>query len=257
MRTNKSQSVHHKHFNSEQFPQCSINGTIRTDTSCNISSHNELTDTGSYIFSSCIWNACSATNGGAIYVSKSDIELTLNNCQFLSCIATSNGSGIYAQPASVVHVYHSLFSNCKAKGNGGNDGGGGMWISEVSVEVLITCTSFLSCTAKYDGGGVNMWNSNSTNGNPDTFQDCMFINCTGISNNLISSDMYCHEGGGILLWNNEYNVGIINTLLSSCTNQYGGGIRITISTDPPSEFIRFFFFHKGVSHMVCPLTHLS
>ena len=202
---------------------------------CNISSRNELTDKGSYIFISCEWTGCSGTNGGAIYVSKSDIELTVLNCKFLSCIASHNGSGIYAQPANVVHVHHSLFFNCESKGSSGNEGGGGMWLEKVSTEVIILSTDFISCNAHDDGGGVNMWSSNSTNGNTDTFQDCRFINCKGTAS----------EGGGILAWDNTYNVGITSTLFSKCSSHQGGGFKMTLNSHPPPEFITFCFFTQN------------
>ena len=222
-----------QYFNNKVQATCSINGTMHSDDQCNISQHNELDKTGTYIFTSCEWNECTGLNGAAIYVASSNVDLEVNQCLFLSCIASTNGSGIYAHFVSVVHVRSSLFYNCETQGTNSNDGGGGLWLDNISTELLVICTDFVGCTSHYDGAGVNMWDCNSTNGNTYTFQDCRFIQCSGGD-----------EGGGILSWGNTYNTGISGTLFCGCSSTYGSAVEISL-VQPLTAVIPFCLFYDN------------
>ena len=219
-----------QYYNDGNQPTCSINGTIYIDDSCNTSQYNELDKTGTYIFTSCEWNECTGLNGAAIYIATSDVDLEVSNCKFISCVASKNGSGIYAHFVSVVHVRSSLFYNCETQGTNSNDGGGGIWVFDIPTEVLIIATDFIGCLAMRDGAGVNLWNSNSTNGNAYSFQACRFIQCIG-----------CDEGGGISAWDNKYNVCVHSTLFCECSGRYGGAFAMSLM-QPLTEVIPFCFF---------------
>ena len=207
-------------------PTCTINGTAATTPDCNTSLNNFFDDTSLYVFTSCVWSACAGDFGTAICVCNPDIELTVNDCQFVSCEASSvNGSGIYAQSANIVHVQNSLFYDCKVlSGSNGEEGGGGIYLNSISTETLITTSDFIKCVVKYDGGGVNIWSSNSTNGNDKTFQKCRFIKCHG-------DNEYYSEGGGIMAYDNNYYIGITNCLFCECKNCFGGAVRISVPQD--------------------------
>ena len=196
--------------------------------------HLELSSSAT--FTSCEWKKCEAEDGGALYASISGINLRINHCRFLSCEASAgNGSGIYAQSARMVYVNSSFFYDCNApSGVNWDDGGGGIYLISISTEALITSSVFLSCVVQYDGGGVNIWNSHSLNDNTRTLQNCRIIHCYGTDNGNA-------EGGGFISWDNNYNVGISNTLFSQCSNNIGGAIAMSLS-DPLTLLIIFCFF---------------
>ena len=173
---------------------------------------------------------------------SADILLEVYSCQFLSCKATvNNGSGICARSSSRVHVNRSHFYDCNAlTSHDGSDGGGGIYLSNISTEALITSTHFISCIVKYDGGGVALWYSYSKLNNNKTMQDCVFLNCSG-NNQSVS------EGGGSRIFYNNYNVGISNTLFSQCSNYRGGGLEIELPLTVSTPIITFCLFHVNTA----------
>ena len=188
----------------------------------------------SFVFTSCKWDRCSAQNGGAIYVTTSNYQLEVKRSQFLSCQATGQfGGGIYAQPASLVHVDSSCFYNCQCKGTGGDDGGGGICVHSISTEVILISTDFLSCAVQADAGGVTFRNSHSTLGNEKTFQNCRFISCSGQS-----------DGGAVLAWGNDYNAGFTNIIFHSCSSLVSGAVEATL-LQPVNNVVSFCFFNKN------------
>ena len=216
--------------NSTPYEGCSFTGTNRPILSSSSS------------FTSCLWSKCEAESGGGIYVDSADIQLEVYTCQFLSCKATvNNGSGICARSSSRVHVNRSHFYDCNAlTSHDGSDGGGGIYLSNISTEALITSTHFISCIVKYDGGGVALWYSYSKLNNNNTMQDCVFLNCSG-NNQSVS------EGGGSRIFYNNYNVGISNTLFSQCSNYRGGGLEIELPLTVSTPVISFCLFHVNTA----------
>ena len=216
-----------------EIPTCAINGTTYTDILCNTSTTNTLGNKGAYVFTACEWNRCTAANGGAISTT-SDIEFTLTDCKLLSCSATSrNGGGIYASGASVIHISKSLFSNCQALTNpDANDGGGGICIWSVTTEVSISQTDLINCIATNDGGGVIMRCCSSTRGLDCSFLGCKLISCKGSQS----------EGGGFILWENQYPLVIREIVLKECHNNWGGGLQHYYARTPTSSPVQFSFF---------------
>ena len=147
----------------------------------------------SFVFTSCEWNGCSANLGGAISTSIRSIELEVTKCQFLSCSSSGlYGGAIYAHFSSNIAVKNIFFHNCKSKGKNGNgDGGGAIFLDEISTQILISASDFVHCTANVDGGAVNIWNT-YTNSNSPAIKDCHFVQCT-ITNSQL------HEGVALLL----------------------------------------------------------
>lgn len=223
-----------------EYESCIVTSTSVSTCSDSSASYASIRSVStSTAFISCTWSSCVAGNGGAIYVSTSTIDLELTNCCFSSCEASAhNGGGIYAQPARIVHIDSSQFSECTALyGDGLEDGGGAMWISNISTEIRITATNIISCATKYDAQGVAVWYSNSTQGHKQTFYDCRFVNCKGSKG----------EGGGIIAWDNGYSVGISSTLFSCCSNHDGGAFKMNPSTSSQPPFISFCFFHGNTA----------
>ena len=195
---------------------------------------------GEYSFINCQWQGSThESHGSCIYLVNSSSELSVEKCSFSDCeTKTGCGGAVYGYNINKVHIYDSSFLRCNILSTSNDEyGGGGIYLEYIHTEVLIKSSSFLDSSAPYDAGGVDMWNCDSQLNNQNTFQDFMFIKCKGTLS----------EGGGILAWNNTYNVGITNTLFAECSNIYGGGFKMNLHSSPPSEFILFCFFTRNTA----------
>ena len=194
-----------------------------------------------YSFTNCHWYKCShESNGSCIYLVNTSSTLTVDKCSFIDCEAESGcGGAIYGYNINKVNTSHSSFILCRITYRSHVEhGGGSVYLERISDEIIMTTSSFVDSIVPNDGAGVNMWYCSCTTGNTNIFQDCKFIKCCG-------HDEYHCEGGGIMAWDNDFNVGIINSLFSECLNYHGGGIRMTANSDPPPELIMFCLFHQN------------
>ena len=216
--------------------------TAPTYAGCTFSEMNHLTFSADTTFTSCNFTSLtSSDNGGAISLANSDSTLTVEQCSFTDCTAQNDcGGAVCIYRIRKASIIESLFLHCIATGgNHYGHGGGGIYLEGVGRNILISYSSFLDSSAQYDGGGVVVCSCSCTDGDEKTIQDSRFINCKGTRS----------DGGGIMANQNNYNVGIINTLFSGCSNCIGGGFDMSIPSSYSSPFITFCFFnHNTADH---------
>ena len=196
------------------------------------------TPSGSASFTSCSFTSLSSTtSGGAIYLTQKDASLTIAMCSFTDCKAKKgSGGGIYANPAKEVIILESTFLRCNViSSNNGGEGGGCAYIYSVDQKVQIIYTSFISSSVPYDSGGIHMRSCNAPENTFITFQHCIFIACKGDDS----------DGGGIMAWGNNYNVGISNVLFCECSNKNGGAFVLSVLSSATTPFISFCLFYRN------------
>ena len=201
---------------------------------------------GEYLFTNCDWTELTIDyNGSAISLTNSESTLIVEKCSFTDCIVEADcGGAIYVYGINKATITESSFVHCNILSSDNNEnGGGGIYLELVSDEVLIRLCSFLDNSVPHDGAGVDMWSCSCTTFNTKTFQDCRFIMCKGKAENSFPYNQPFEEGGGILAWENEYNVGISNTLFCECSNYRGGALEISVPLEVLSPFILFCLFH--------------
>ena len=218
-------------------PTCSINGTLSTEPSCNLSQHNELTSKGSYVFTSCIWTGCSAAKGGAIYATHSESTLTVTSCTFNSCESSDDlGGGIYTKDLNIIEITNSKFVSCKnTQQKGPDDGGGAAYLLNTKVSLSIHYSDFINCLTAADGGGLNLFNHSPTS--LDSFESLRFIGCK--STPWGSG----REGGAFQLNGNSFASQFINSLIVDCSANTAGGLWIAPRSLHSGATIRFCLFH--------------
>jgi hypothetical protein len=143
-------------------------------------------------------------HGGAIdiYMYNSRIEYT--DCAFTDCAANGNGGGLYLNGYNTeVSVVDTTFTRCSAK-----TGGGAVHAELQNHNLLLRDTWILSCTAGF-GGGLYLAQSNTD----VTIDNCWFDHCLGT-----------YRGGAINADAFNDNMMVVDTLITSCESQFGGGI---------------------------------
>ena len=214
-----------------------FHSTTRTNTSTHLSP-GRLQLSTSATFTSCVWNGCTSDTGGAIYVTTSAIALSVNSCQFLSCVAKGLGGGIYAQSSHSVCVEETLFHRCRSDASSSDiDGGGGLFFDYISTQILISSSTFCDCSAKTDGAGVDVWHSYFTSANSRIMQDCSFVKC------IIPKSVGC-EGGAIYIWDNNV-LKCSDSLFTLCEGYEGGAYASNCQSGKPNYQLEFCFFHAN------------
>ena len=194
-----------------------------------------------YSFTNCIWNHCHhESSGSCIYLSDSSSYLNIAKSSFTDFTADQGcGGAIYGINIQQVHITESAFLCCNILSSENKDYGGGcIYLECVTHEILILSSSFVESSVPYDGGGIYIYSCSCPTDNSNSIQDCRIINCRGTEDEWT-------DGGGILAWLNDYNVGIQNTLFSRCFNTYGGALYMSAQPPITSPFITFCFFHDN------------
>ena len=76
----------------------------------------------------------------------------------------------------------------------------------------------------------------STLGIDCSFLDCKVISCKGTSG---------QEGGGLILWGNDYSLVMSEMVISDCSNYFGGGLQHSCPGTPTLSPVQFSFFHAN------------
>jgi len=151
-------------------------------------------NSGSYYIATCYFEKCSATEGGALHISKDN---RIENCKFLNCSATDGGGSFSS---------NSYFSNCLFEKCSASQGGG---IFAKKFNTVKDCT-FKECSAHL-GGGIYSSLKN-------TIAKCTFSNCSA------------SNGGGIFC---EGKIGFLNSkiytskFINNRPNNIGGDCEIS------------------------------
>ena len=232
-------TLHHLFTNNSAsvIPTCSINGTVFTEPTCNISQHNDLTSKGAYEFTSCIWTSCSAAKGGAIYATHSESTLTVTSCTFNSCKSSEDlGGGIYTENLQIIEIQNSNFVCCKnTPEKDTNVGGGGAYLQSTKKHLTIQNSDFIKCLTAADGGGLNLFQHSSTS--LDSLDGLRFVGCE--STPWGSG----REGGAFQTTTSLFTLQFKSCLFASCSAKQAGAMWIYVTSAHPSAFVRFCFFH--------------
>ena len=191
----------------------------------------------SFVFISCEWNGCSVNSGGAISTSLHSIELDIEACRFLSCVASIFGGAIYAQSSTSVSINNSLFHSCRSQSNNISHGGGGLFLISIKDKIHVASSTFYSCTSKCDGGAADIQEFFPSENKCYEFYACTFLKC------VISYDYAC-EGGALLLW----NISLLqssNTLFSRNEGWAGGACGTNCVSCAPNYQMYFCLFHMN------------
>ena len=205
--------------------------------------HKDLRQSDSFSF--CSWKNCAAENGGAIYFHDNSGSLTVSDCLFENCNCTSgHGGAIYGCNCGKVSIQRANFMSCTAEGH--CCGGGLLIQSSPSVPNIFEST-FISCSAGEDGGGLYLYQITGTNGVTLPVNNCLFISC--IANGQVTWTVENEaDGGGIIFWENARTLGISNTLFTKCESKNrAGGSFFTINSDHFDGIIRFCFYSENTA----------
>ena len=174
--------------------------------------------------------------GGGIWTSMKDV--TVENCQFISCYCVYQGGALFHYVGGDFESYTTI-TNCTFDGCSAGQAAGS--VESGAKTVRVTGTAFRSSTSNAkNGGALNVWsgNSDAKNGEPTTdcwvyltcctFENCYALNGTGDKGNggaMRSTARYntitdCifinnigNNGGAI----NIYNSNAVDTVISGCT----------------------------------------
>eukprot|EP00770_Monocercomonoides_exilis_P012359 MONOS_12303.1-p1 / transcript=MONOS_12303.1 / gene=MONOS_12303 / organism=Monocercomonoides_exilis_PA203 / gene_product=unspecified product / transcript_product=unspecified product / location=Mono_scaffold00673:34-3056(-) / protein_length=978 / sequence_SO=supercontig / SO=protein_coding / is_pseudo=false len=211
----------------------------------------QITDDGTNSFTWCVWNGSKTTgtgtsysdgtsNGGAIYMyNKASGTLSVKFCSFNDC---------YAYCAGGVKIENNSFNSCTTKEQ---DGGG--------IFIRISGCEFQKCSAKYNGGGLYLYNFNvsgsscigTENGKGESacVFECLFTSCS-LTNSY---------GGGMNCYGVPAAFKMRSLQFISCSAvSYGGGMRFyPYQSTPPSNniYCYFFFFHDCSCNASTPYGH--
>ena len=221
--------AYHHHFQYDE-------GNTNTSTDL-IPGHLDLTS--SAVFTSCEWKQCSASDGGAIYIATHNVELRVDKCQFLLCVAQSIGGGIYAHSSSCIAVQELFFHSCQSKTTDLSYGGGGIFLYAISTQIQIAFSTFCNCEAICDGAGVDIHEFYLSQSSSYAFSACRFIKCTN------SKSEWC-EGGALLLWNITL-LPCTNSLFSGNEGWAGGAYGTNCVSCKPHYQMYFCFFHINLA----------
>jgi hypothetical protein len=148
-------------------------------------------NTGSYYIKSCYFEDCSATEGGAIYISKDN---KVENCKFVNCSATDGGGAL----SNNSNFLNCQFENCSATRGGGVFAG--------KFNTLEKCI-FQKCSSNLGGGVYSATKNNIIN--------CTFTNCSASD----GGGIFCEEKIGFLkskIYNNQFSDNKPNNIGGDC-----------------------------------------
>lgn len=181
---------------------------------------NGFTITGSNIYSATSSNvsvggeSINRSNGGGLYVSGTSNNLMVENCQFVSNRARTEGAAIKVQNGSRMIISECLFFDNKVT-TGGSAAGGAMMILGNTTNVTINSSKFINNQSIAYGGAL--YNNLSTL----NINNCLFYG--NVSDN----------GGGAMQIVGAGNTTITGTTIygNSATGSTGGGAIRFSSTD--------------------------
>ena len=175
-------------------------------------------------------------NGGAISVTGdsallTSTSLTVIRCSFSSCVCTQLGGGVYASSMHFTQIKDSIFISCIT--NTYPYGGGGIMLFSITAPVISECT-FVSCQVRDDGGGFEIMSCGS-----ESMRENEVIIAYG---NRMFSCSTSDSGGGCEIRENMVTLGCADSLFSSNSAIFGGGIFFWFSSTIQSHLICFCFF---------------
>jgi hypothetical protein len=180
----------------------------------------------------------SASNGGGIYCyNNMEATLSVNRCNFSSCVAsTGHGGGIYSLSFGRNLIHDSRFMNCNTTTVAGGVHGGGIYCYNVFTQNEVINNYFFQCKAGDEGGGCMLYVYNGTE-SVGVVVGCGFHSCVVIGN---SGSSY---GGGLTLERTLSQHNIINCWMINCVcTNYGGGFGYFYNNDLDCDFDLFFLF---------------
>ncbi|KAH7815310.1 uncharacterized protein MONOS_4506 [Monocercomonoides exilis] len=201
---------------------------------------NRVETTKTQTFTNAEWIECNASCGGALYVhDNSSATLTVENSSFVKCNATSErGGGIFALNIGECTVKHSTFIECYCVASS-NNGGAGMGITGMTIQVLVDNCLFKDNWSGNDGGGLIILSS-KTNKTKDCVFNCYFQNCSG--NKPMDSD-----GGGFIHWYAVDKIVAHNCLFQGCHSDLRGGAVSILTNGYSGNLLWFCFFHNNTA----------
>ena len=120
------------------------------------------------------------------------------------------------------------------------------WWDVSSRRLFCACnhkTSFISCVAGEDGGGLYLYQTHGrTNVDNIPVNSCRFIGCTAKGVVTRSSENQA-DGGGLMYWTNYCTLGLTDSVFSNCeSKKRGGAMFLAINSNPFNHIVRFCFF---------------
>ncbi|KAH7818581.1 uncharacterized protein MONOS_14473 [Monocercomonoides exilis] len=215
----------------------------------------QIADNEANSFTWCVWNGTKTTgtsgsysdgtsNGGAIYMyGLSSGTLSVKFCSFNDCYAYWNGGGVMCAYIESVEIVNNTFNSCTTQAWVG----GGMCIYPISSCVRISGCEFQKCSAKFDGGGLHLYNfqvsgtgcigTESGKGESACVFECLFTSCTLSSTG--GGGMYCYGVSA------AFKMRSIQFISCSALREGGGLDFYPHQSTAPSNniYCYFFFFH--------------
>jgi hypothetical protein len=146
-------------------------------------------------------------HGGALQIYMYNSHVECNGNTFTNCTANVNGGGLYINGYNTeVSVADTSFVGCRATGP--RSSGGAVHAEIQNEDLLLRNVRVLSCTAAF-GGGMHLAQSNTD----VTIDNCWFDHCIGT-----------YRGGAINADTANDNMLLVDTVISNCQSQFGGGI---------------------------------
>ena len=203
-----------------------------------------LDASSTHTFSSCSWNGCSGSYGGAIsFRDHSSSSLFIRECTFSFCETTSpdwaNGGGaLHCYSVHSVSIDSSSFLSCSCRVGGG----GGINLYDIRHQPYINNCYFISCSADDDGGGAAIWSSYAKD-DLIVCRDCRVIRCSvpNYNKNSVSP-----VAGGIILWSNNAGLKCSNILFSDNEGWLGGAYATDRRSNLAANLLSFCFFNKNI-----------
>ena len=188
-----------------------IGGAIRVDASLVPDSNTPWVS-----ISSCVFEVCGGSSGGAVYLngaegSGPDREVQIDNCQFVGCTASGQfGGAVWSRSTDLV-VSNTSFQSCTSAGDGG-----AICSKESGFDLHLLGCQFISCSASVEGGAVKT-DAQEVRVESCTFQECSANNGGGFyggySDSLITQSHFVGNSA-VQLGGACYAAGITFT---SCT----------------------------------------
>ena len=178
-----------------------------------------------------MWLRCKSENGGGIAFGSASASLSVSACVFQHCTSTKTGAAICVCPAAQFTVTSSSF----VSGNAETLDAGGIESLRISrCNYFHECTFIGNTAYRFSGGLViaEIGTSACDNSFSAVVSECKFIGNKG------------EQGAGLHLRVSISSHYICNSLISSNTGTYGGGLQFwndsIPSISPPSFSFLFF-----------------
>ena len=147
---------------------------------------------------------------------------TIINTNFTRCISVDAGAVYVAEGSDNMTINNTAFTLCSSLSNGGA-------LVLYGDNVTITCSNFISSSARIDGGAIAGFNSDNAN-----ISQCYFK--YNVASGHIDTSGNPYGEGGAIYWENSTNLRVFNSKFISNEAHLSGG---SISADNCNDSVIF------------------